>query len=619
MPESYLRFGADGLVAVTGDGVEELLAEAPIGSATSDGAGGVLYTEWTPEWRFGPTFGPTLWLPDGQDDAQVGSLGLPARLDGRAVVVGSFPTDECGEDSVDRMVARDLRTGVDMVLQCAVAGPDDGWGPDSYGGGMYVGDHWNAVLDRGALYSSLALVFRDERGEMIDHSANPYDGDCQPCELTAALSPDGARLAVIYRPDALQFRNDNWAVETTAIDAQLQVFDLTDGDLLFEQVVPAGAQPHWPWHPWFDGRYVVLGPDRFDHPYLEHGDRQPAVSTLQRLLVDHGADVDVDGIFGPDTEAAVEAFHLERFGASRSEVHTETWTGLGVPDTIIDTHTGESTQVPGSIALDLTFTDDAEISPESTTDPQTLAILRPDGLGPVDLGTPAEQAISALTDLLGAPDDVVLVGPIGPGEDGCVEGASWEDCIRAHGVLVEGQILHWTTHGLAAALTDAERKGAELQPTPVRLTSWRAVLPTDGEAATTAEGIGPGATVGDIRAVDSDVDWTFNEGVWDGVVLVSGRDGDGRPSSGIWAQFDWDHDNNGYVKAMQRALNAQGANLVVDGVIGPATRDAWEQFCRAHDLSCTAESPNLPWFITEDQRAALDFPPPDVTIATMTS
>lgn len=353
LPRTFFRFGADGLVRVTDNGAEELLVDAPIGLATSDGAGGVLYSEWTPEWQTGPTW----WLPDGHDDARVVAdrvVGLPARLDGRAVVLGGFPTEGCEGDTIDPMVARDLQAGVDTTLQCYTAGPDNGWGPDSYGGGLYVGDAWDAVLDQGALYSSLALVFRNERGEVIDHPANPYDGDCHPCELTAALSPDGTRLAVIYRPDAEQLRNDNWAAETVAIDAELQVFDLTDGELVFEQQLPAGAQPVWPWHPWFDGRYVVLGPDR---PLLGPGDQGPAVSRLQRLLVDFGAAIEVDGIFGPGTQAAVEAFHQERFGTPDAFVDPVTWTALGVPDTIIDTRTGQTTQLPGSIALDITFTD----------------------------------------------------------------------------------------------------------------------------------------------------------------------------------------------------------------------------------------------------------------------
>ena len=167
----------------------------------------MLYSEWS------PTESGTRWLPADTDESRFvwdGYRAIPALLDGRSVIVASFATDECFSD-VPNMVARDLETGADTTLQCGTGGPDDGWGPNSYGGGLYVGDAWSAVTDQGAMLSSIGLVFRDERGAIIEHPANPYSDDCHPCELTAALSPDGERLAVIYRPDALQFRNENWA------------------------------------------------------------------------------------------------------------------------------------------------------------------------------------------------------------------------------------------------------------------------------------------------------------------------------------------------------------------------------------------------------------------------
>lgn len=373
LPASYLRYGADGLVRVTGD-TEEALVDGPVGFATSDGAGGVLYTEWNPELH--PR---TWWLARDAAEAVVVSDRYPdisARLDGRSVRVDSFGVEGCDDDDVP-MVAHDLVSGADTTLQCGVEGPDDGWGPDSFGGGMYVGDHWSAVIDQGAMMSSVDLVFRDERGEVFDHPANPYDTDCHPCELTPTLSPDGTRLAVIYRPDAMQFRNENWRTETTAVPAELQIFDLTDGEIVFRTELPAGAQPRY--GSWFDGRYVVLGPDRFDHPHLGNGiggwvelapdDRGEPVRTLQQLLIAVGADLEVDGIFGPDTTAAVEAFHAEHFGQPDAFVDVDTWTALGVPDTIIDTHSGTTRQLSGAIALEVILTD-GPTDPEPDTPPE---------------------------------------------------------------------------------------------------------------------------------------------------------------------------------------------------------------------------------------------------------
>ena len=59
LPASWLRYGADGLFLVDADGAQEVI-DRPIGWAASDGAGGTLFTEWSPD-----RFGPTWWLPGG--------------------------------------------------------------------------------------------------------------------------------------------------------------------------------------------------------------------------------------------------------------------------------------------------------------------------------------------------------------------------------------------------------------------------------------------------------------------------------------------------------------------------------------------------------------------------
>lgn len=81
MLSPFIRFGADGLARVTTDG-EDLLVDASIRSATSDGSGGVLYVRWEP----GQVSGTTWWLPSDTETPGVvsdGFAGLAARLDDR--------------------------------------------------------------------------------------------------------------------------------------------------------------------------------------------------------------------------------------------------------------------------------------------------------------------------------------------------------------------------------------------------------------------------------------------------------------------------------------------------------------------------------------------------------
>ena len=274
-----------------------------------------------------------------------------------------------------------------------------------------------------------------------------------------------------------------------------------------------------------------------------------------------------------------------------------------------------SSPVPSTTRLPptTTSTSTSTSSPSTTTlldgERTGLAILRSDGLGPVDLGTASDDVIETFSELLGPPDVDRVVYPPGEGEDGCVEGASWEDCLRDLRVLEQGRILGWTAHGLSVALTDSEWSGTERTRVPLQFSSWRTVQPLAGEPLTTAAGIGPGSGVGEIRRAYPNLVWYFNEGAWDGfgISIV-----DGGP--GLYGHLDWEHEVNGYIRAIQRSLNSQGAQLVEDGEVGPATSAAWEQFCSDHGLSCSADWPDFPWFITEEQRAALNFPPDDVRI-----
>jgi zinc D-Ala-D-Ala carboxypeptidase len=60
-------------------------------------------------------------------------------------------------------------------------------------------------------------------------------------------------------------------------------------------------------------------------PLVRNGDKGANVKALQRLLVQGSADIDVDGIFGPETEAAVKSLQTEKGLGVDGIVGPETW------------------------------------------------------------------------------------------------------------------------------------------------------------------------------------------------------------------------------------------------------------------------------------------------------
>jgi peptidoglycan hydrolase-like protein with peptidoglycan-binding domain len=63
-------------------------------------------------------------------------------------------------------------------------------------------------------------------------------------------------------------------------------------------------------------------------PIVQQGDRNHPVKTLQYLLRERGHSVEVDGIFGPATDAAVRAFQQEKNLAVDGDVGPKTWAAL---------------------------------------------------------------------------------------------------------------------------------------------------------------------------------------------------------------------------------------------------------------------------------------------------
>jgi peptidoglycan hydrolase-like protein with peptidoglycan-binding domain len=63
-------------------------------------------------------------------------------------------------------------------------------------------------------------------------------------------------------------------------------------------------------------------------PLVRMGDQQHPVQTLQYLLRARGHSVTVDGIFGPQTDAAVRAFQQQKGLAVDGIVGPQTWSAL---------------------------------------------------------------------------------------------------------------------------------------------------------------------------------------------------------------------------------------------------------------------------------------------------
>jgi hypothetical protein len=254
-PDFY-RYGDDGLFRVV-DGVETQLEAAPVLWAADDLMGGVIYRF---HWQIDAE--TTYWL---KADGSRETFGYrhPQFV---AVVVGEptsamIVSDEWDADSFDHdvdLLLVGLRSGTERRLP-NIGFDGDGWSfPLSHGDGLFVGVDGAAV---GCGGSDSVISFWDGDGNRIDHPHNPVAESCGPCELSAAISPDGRLLAYSHRADApsdyhgrlVCGGHDEWWNETQEILANVVVLDLGQGDELFRVTAPARASVVD-----FDGRYVVV-------------------------------------------------------------------------------------------------------------------------------------------------------------------------------------------------------------------------------------------------------------------------------------------------------------------------------------------------------------------------
>ena len=194
-----------------------------------------------------------------------------------------------------------------------------------------------------------------------------------------------------------------------------------------------------------------------------------------------------------------------------------------------------------------------------------LAVLRSDGLGSVDFGEPAEEALTSLIDMLGPPDgDTVSSDP---------------ECVLA---IQQTRTVQWDTVGLRVLFTDWPGS-YELPPAPLHFASWT-LEPTSAPPTqlATPDGIRIGSTAAEVRSLPNsspmipDVNqWGFR--IADDTGAVSG-------------DFAWPVTlpyyfiDEPFAVELQQALNDNGATLAVDGIVGPATTQALIDFASQHNI-----------------------------------
>jgi peptidoglycan hydrolase-like protein with peptidoglycan-binding domain len=268
------------------------------------------------------------------------------------------------------------------------------------------------------------------------------------------------------------------------------------------------------------------------------------------------------------------------------------------------TTTHEPSAPPGSPT-----TSTVPITTTTTVSPSAdHALLRPDGLGPVDFGTPVDEALAMLTAKLGEPDRDSTLGPGGE----CVEGADWLDCVRDLRVIEQGRLVTWDDRGLQIVFVDSAGTAPQQSLVPLQFGDWL-TTPAIGEPAlTTAEGLYPGMSMGELQNVEPDLEFGYGEGVLTAFFVGSAEVG------GYWGTLDWDpatagNDISEMVRAVQAALNATGADLAVDGEWGPRSQAAWADFLSLHGI----EAFTTQLWLTSQIGDALGLPPDDSTVASL--
>ena len=213
--------------------------------------------------------------------------------------------------------------------------------------------------------------------------------------------------------------------------------------------------------------------------------------------------------------------------------------------------------------------------------PSEPVVLSPSGIGPHPFGTARNVLEPWITAELGPPH---------------IEEDSQHqvyDCNRWGCTL--GVVMFWPEAGLRVGFADSTGSGvvareAVLATWAVSTGDWwpgMVSIPAGSSARlslppirlSTASGIGLGSTVTELNAAYPSAEflaWNDSTFVPNGFYVPDGQ----LESSPLEGDLDWPS-----VVDIQTALNAGGANLVVDGVAGPLTRAALEEYRQTQQLA----------------------------------
>lgn len=230
-----------------------------------------------------------------------------------------------------------------------------------------------------------------------------------------------------------------------------------------------------------------------------------------------------------------------------------------------------ATSAPASTSTPTTTTTQA---PPPTVAPIFPNILRPDGIGPVDFGDPASEAMTTLTEILGPPDAIEELGA--------------SDFYMS---VTQARLVTWDSHHLRLAFTDWNGDWSDPASVPLHLSDWEVF----GPGLATAEGIGPGSAAGEILSTWPGVQFGINE--FAPTVYVQTPWGAIRGSL-AWPSYE------AFDAALQAALAEQG--FPTDGRPGSGTGQALIDFMEARGLDAAT-----------GVLSALGLPPPEIPIGWM--